>query len=285
MKSRQKHTKYAFRDTDLALERKRVRAKDGGILYKEGVRDGVRLSALTVKEGAKEDGHPAGKTLSLSFSSPYLWDEGERRAVRDAFALGLKYFFPTLPSRLLVTGLGNRRLTADSLGPVTAEGVEVSAVLPEELLAKFEIPITTRVAVYVPDVFSKTGMESARLIEGAARLFQADAVLAFDALAARERERLFRVVEITDTGTVPGGGVKQGALSLSRESLGIPVIAVGVPTVVRVDEEHFLVIRDMEECVREIASLLSETVNLVFEGGDAPSDSAVADLFEEEARI
>ena len=280
MEKQKSGVRSSFRETDLALEREDIRTREAGVFYKETQKDGIHFSALKVEE--REHGDlPAGKTLSLSFSSPYLWSEDERRAVGDAFALALRHFFPTLPRRLLVTGLGNRRLTADSLGPLTAEGTDVTALLPAALLERLELPKMTRVAVYVPDVFSRTGIESVRLIEAAARLANADAVLAFDALAAKSRERLFRVIEITDTGTVPGGGVKRDTLTLSEKTLGIPVVAVGVPTVVRADEEHFLVVRDMEECVREVASLLSETVNLFFGGGDTPSDITVKDLFEE----
>ena len=281
MRKQKKSTRAPLRETDLALERARVSPKEKGVFYKETERDGVRFSALLVEQNAASNARRAGKTLSLSFPQPFLWDEGERHAVGHAFTLALNEFFPKAPARLLVTGLGNRRLTADSLGPLAVEGVEVSAVLSEALIAQFEIPTDTRVAVYVPDVFSKTGIESVRLIEAAARLFNADALLAFDALAAKDQERLFRVIEITDTGTVPGGGVKSGTLSLSEQALGIPVIAVGVPTVVRADEEHFIVSRDMEECVQTLAALLAEGVNLFFGGTERSHDTTVEELFKE----
>lgn len=281
MRKQKKNTRGFLRETDLALERARVSPKEKGVFYKETEMGGVHFSALLVEQSAASNTRRAGKTLSLSFSQPFLWDEGERHAVGHAFTLALSEFFPKTPARLLVTGLGNRRLTADSLGPLTVESVEVSAVLSEALIAQFEIPSNTRVAVYVPDVFSKTGIESVRLIEAAARLCNADALLAFDALAAKDQERLFRVIEITDTGTVPGGGVKSGTLSLSKQALGIPVIAVGVPTVVRADEEHFIVSRDMEECVQTLAALLAEGVNVFFGEGARSHDTTVEELFKE----
>ncbi len=281
MKKKKNYIPCAFRETDLALERTPPPSKKRGVFYREAMRGDIRFSALSVSDDAKREGYAAGRTLSLSIPAPFLWSAEEKGAVCDAFRLALQLFFPTPPVRLLVAGLGNRRLTADALGPLTVEAIEASAALPETLYAQFGLAPTTRIAVCVPDVFSKTGIESVRTVEAAVRLFEADAVLAFDALAARDKERLFRVIEITDTGTVPGGGVKRGSLSLSKGSLGIPVIAVGIPTVVRTDGEHFLVSRDMEEYVHSLSSLLAEATNTVF--GDAPrlEDSEISAIFRE----
>lgn len=281
VKKRKNDAPPAFRETDLALERNQHPSRKNGIFYKEAVHGNIRFTALSVSEEAKTAEDRAGRTLSISVPSPFLWSEEERDAVRDALRLALEFFFPTPPERLLVTGLGNRRLTADSLGPLTAERIEVSAALPEALFEQFGLAPSTRVAVCVPDVFSKTGIESVRSIEAAVRLFKADAVLAFDALAAKEKERLLRVIEITDTGTLPGGGVKRGGLFLSKESLGVPVIAVGVPTVVRTDGEHFLVSRDMEEHLDELCAVLADATNLTFGDTNRLEDTTVAALFEE----
>lgn len=282
MKKRAHRRQEPFRETDLALERRRASGERRGITYKEAAYGEIRFTALTVGKEAVASEMPCGRTLSVSFPTPFFFSEAEKEETRNALRLALQAFFPTPPSRLLVAGLGNRRLTADSLGPLTAERVEVSAALPKALAECFGIENETRVAVCVPDVFARTGIESVRSVEAAARLFEADALLAFDALAARDKERLFRVVEFTDTGTVPGGGVKRGTLTLSQKTLGIPVVAVGVPTVVRADGAHFLVPSDMEECVEALASLLAEAVNLHF-GGALPVEGAcLEELFEEE---
>ena len=270
-----------FRETDLALERKRLSSSEKGVFYKETVCGDIRFTALSVRDEAAREGERPGRTLSLSLPPPFLWTESERDTVRDALRLALQFFFPAPPRRLLVTGLGNRRLTADCLGPLTAEKIEVRAALPEALLTQFGLASSTRIAVCVHDVFSKTGIESVRSIEAAARLFDAEAILAFDALAARETKRLLRVIEITDTGTVPGGGVKRGTLSLSKKELGIPVIAVGIPTVVRADEEHFLVLRDMEEHMEALSAVLADATNLTFGNAERLEDTTVTTLFGE----
>ena len=270
--------KGVLRETDLALERRRA-PHERGVLYREAVWEDIRFTALTVTEEARESGLPVGKTLSVSLSPSLLWEAGEKKQVLDALRLALQIFFPTLPERLLVAGLGNRRLTADSLGPVTADLVEVTAALPEAVSALFGLSPTTRVAVVLPDVFPKTGIESVRTVASAAKLHRADAVLTLDALAAKEKERLFRVIEITDTGTVPGGGVKQGSLSLTQKELGIPVVAIGIPTVVRMGEEHFLVSRHMEEELHTLAPLLAEAINLHFGGVSPLENQKITSLF------
>ena len=271
--------KHKFRDTDLALERKRA-PNEKGVLYKETTMGDIRFSALTVTENAKGDALPVGKTLSVSLPAFFFSNGEERKQFLDAIRLALQVFFPILPARLLVAGLGNRRLTADALGPMTAERIDASAALPRALGEQFKIPSFTRIAVSIPDVFPRTGIESVYTVRAAARLHKADAVLTVDALAAREKERLLRVIEITDTGSVPGGGVKRGTLALSKKTLGVPVVAIGVPTVVRMGEEYFLVSRGMEDELHVISGCLAEAINLHF-GGESPIEGdLISSLFE-----
>lgn len=282
MKRKKKERTLTFCETDLATERSCAKEKKEGVFYKESEWGGIRFSALRVSEEAATAEMKAGRSLSLSYSAPFLWGSEERKEAIRALIIALRIFFPKLPSRLLVAGLGNRRLTADSLGPLTAERISVSAALPASLFAKMGESPATRVAVCIPDVFPKTGIESVRTVAAAARLHRADAILTVDALAAREKERLLRVTEITDTGTVPGGGVKTGTLSLSQKTVGIPVISIGVPTVVRADAEYFLVSRDLEEEIAITASWLAEGIDLYFGGGipheDAPLDGFFSEL-------
>ena len=261
--------------SDLALERRRRDPKEEGVFYKETVLWGIRFTALTV---TGECDLPKGKTLSISLPDGLAWSESERKHLLNALRQALRVFFPTPCARLLVAGLGNRRLTADALGPKVAELVEVSALLPEAVLPRG----FTRVAVCIPDVLSQTGIESVSTVAAAAKIHRADALLTVDALAARDRERLFRVIEITDTGTVPGGGVKRGKLSLSREKLGIPVVSIGVPTVVRVGEEHFLVVRGMEEELDTLSPLIAAAIDLHFSGSPLREEKAISSLFDAE---
>ena len=265
-------------ESDLALDRHRAAPDQKGVFYREARFGGVLFSALTVKREGAQLGKPCGRYLSLGFAPPALWSEEEKEEITLALRLALLAFFDA-PKRVLVAGLGNRRLTADSLGPRVAERVSATASLPSRLLAGFGAAPEVAVAVSVPDVFARTGIESVRTVEAACALSGAQALLALDALATSARERLLRTVEITDTGTVPGGGVKRGKEALTRERLGIPTVALGVPTVVRMDEEHFLVPRDLEEGVDALAEVLSRAIDLAF--GEAPPsvDFRVESLF------
>lgn len=277
-----RHSIPPHQTSDLALDRHRAAPRGRGVTYREASLGGVHFSALTVGKGAKDFGKPEGRYLSLGFSVPALWSEEDAEELTLAMRLALRFFFKTAPRRLLVAGLGNRRLTADSLGPLVTEHVSATAALPEAIFTQFGASIDTRVAVCAPDVFSRTGIESVHAVEATSALFRADAVLAFDALATVDKGRLLRVIELTDTGTVPGGGVKQGKAALTEGALGIPVVAVGVPTVVRTDGEHFLVPRDLEEGVSALARLLSRAVDLAFGEGVPDTGFSIDELFVSE---
>lgn len=268
----------SFRETDLALERKRA-SKETGVFYKETTWEDIRFTALKVTDINNKSGLPVGNTLSVILPHAFFGGGEERRHILEAIRLSLQAFFPRLPTRLLVAGLGNRRLTADSLGPLTVDRIEVSAALPEALSAVFGLSVSTRIAVSIPDVFPKSGIESVHTVAAAAKLHRADAIITVDALAAKKKERLLRVIEITNTGTVPGGGVKQGILSLSERELGIPVVSIGIPTVVRMGEEHFLVARNMEEEIAFLSALLADAINAHFGGEEPIENERIASLF------
>lgn len=269
------------RESDLAAECLASPPLPEDAAYKEARYGSTLLSALTVKRG-EGIGKPCGRYLSLSFPSPLVWVAEEERELLFLISQSLRFFFSPPPVRLLVAGLGNRRLTADSLGAATAELVDASGALPSSLGEKFGVSPPTRIGVCVPDVFAKTGIESVRTIAAAAKLFRADAVLVFDALAAKEKERLLSVIEFTDTGTVPGGGVKSGSAALTSATVGVPVVAVGIPTVVRTDGAHFLVPRDLEAGVRTLSLLLAEATNRTFAGMGDAADPLIEHLFSEE---
>ena len=268
-------------DSDLALERHRAAKGARGIRYAEARHGEILFSAITVDEnGAAELQKPCGRYLSLHFSPILTWCDTTEQELTSALAAALAYFL--LPAkRVLVAGLGNRRLTPDAFGPLAADGVTVSAALPEALRALGVAP-PVRVSVTSPDVFAHTGIESAALVASAARLAEADAVLAIDALAARERERLLSVFEIADSGTVPGAGMKRGREALTADTLGIPVIALGLPTVVRADASHFLVPQTLEEGVATLSSLVSRAIDLALGFSPPTLPFSLSSLFLEE---
>lgn len=269
-------------ESDLAKERADpAQMRSEGVL-REKILGALRLCALTVtQEASHRLGRPAGRYLSIEFSPYLLFAEETSRELCRTLAAVLVFFLSPLPSRVLVAGLGNRRLTADAFGALTAEEITATAALPEQAEALGLAP-SVRTAVHVPDVRARTGIDSVQSVCAATRLAGADALIAIDALATAERENLLSVLEITDTGTVPGGGVKQGKEALSRDTLGIPVIAIGLPTVIRADAEHFIVPRDLEAGVSALAHITARAIELALSGEAPPLPFPPEELFLKE---
>ena len=198
-----------------------------GVLAREEELEGFPLTRVEVLDGEGEAalGKPRGVYLTLDVSA--LWRrEGDvfRRTVRAVAAL----LEPLLPEEgpVLAAGLGNPAMTPDALGPRTLDHLLVTRHLGEVL------PQLRPVAGLGAGVLGTTGMEVAEWVRGAAEQVGPAAVIVVDALAARDLERLCATVQIADTGLVPGSGVGNHRMALNRETLGVPVISVGVPTVV-----------------------------------------------------
>lgn len=215
-------------DTDLAEERRSATFKDGGVLFSERWNGAVRVSELTVttEKGASAIGRDVGRYLTASFPSPTLLPRAVRAVLEEELAHSLRTLLPVRLKKLLILGLGNRFLTADSIGVRTAEKTESAIADAEEC----DMP---RVTVFVPGTYGQTGMETQEIARAAVSVSQADAVLLLDALAARDKSRLLSAVELCNTGIAPGTGVGNRREPLTEQTLGVPTVAVGIPTVMR----------------------------------------------------
>lgn len=198
-----------------------------GVAAREEQVEGMTVTRVEIldQEGARALGKPEGTYLTLDVSP--LWRREEDafpRAVRAVAAL----LGPLLPEEgpVLAAGLGNQAMTPDALGPRSLDHLLVTRHLGEAL------PQLRPVAGLGAGVLGTTGMEVAEWVRGAAEQVGPAAVIVVDALAARDLERLCATVQIADTGLVPGSGVGNHRMALNRETLGVPVISVGVPTVV-----------------------------------------------------
>ncbi len=198
-----------------------------GVAAREEQAEGMTVTRVEIldQEGARALGKPEGTYLTLDVSP--LWRREEDafpRAVRAVAAL----LGPLLPEEgpVLAAGLGNQAMTPDALGPRSLDHLLVTRHLGEAL------PQLRPVAGLGAGVLGTTGMEVAEWVRGAAEQVGPAAVIVVDALAARDLERLCATVQIADTGLVPGSGVGNHRMALNRETLGVPVISVGVPTVV-----------------------------------------------------
>lgn len=238
--------KYNIR-TDLALEEKERFESDqvevqGVVLEEEYDKEReIRVTTVRIEteNGAKTMGKPVGTYLTIeapNLSSP---DEGIHREVSEELA---KYLIEVMKKiipesehdkEVLVIGLGNRQATPDALGPYVADNLNVTRHIVKEYgkYAALE-EMNCVVSAIVPGVMAQTGMETAEIIKGVVRETKPDLLIVIDALAARNSRRLNRTIQIADTGINPGSGVGNYRNTITKETIGVPVIAIGVPTVV-----------------------------------------------------
>ncbi len=212
--------------TDLAVEL----AEAANLAGREYQKSGVTLTAVTLDAtAAARLGKPAGDYITATLP-PHDDDATLEKAAR---VLG-EELRRLLPSRgtVLAVGLGNRAITPDALGPRTAEQLLATRHIPRELAHRVGLTDLRPCAVVTPGVLGNTGIEAEELVAGVCRAVEPSAVIAVDALAARSLARLGCTVQLCDTGIAPGSGVGNNRRALCRETLGVPVIGIGVPTVV-----------------------------------------------------
>ena len=228
--------------TDLALEVREnmeENAKDcRGVSVEEEYREESELRITTVvietMNGSKAMGKPIGTYITLEAPAMVLPDEDYHEEISRELAGQLKKIIPGIEKELsvLVVGLGNRDVTADALGPNVADNITITRHMMKEYgKAAFNKNKVHMVSALTPGVMAKTGMESQEIIKGVVERTKPDVVVVIDALAARSTRRLNRTIQVTNTGIHPGSGVGKHKNAITREALGVPVIAIGVPTV------------------------------------------------------
>jgi spore protease len=237
---------YSVR-TDLAVEaremvveenQKKEQAVDQieGVIVKERDVQGIKVSYVEITDqGAKILGKKKGKYLTLETQGIRQHDTELQEVVEEVFAKEFANFISQLgikdDASCLVVGLGNWNVTPDALGPMTIENLLITKHLfdlqPENVADGFR-----SVSAIAPGVMGITGIETSDIIHGVIEKTKPDFVVAIDALAARSIQRVNSTIQISDTGIHPGSGVGNKRKELSQETLGIPVIAIGIPTVV-----------------------------------------------------
>lgn len=290
--------------TDLALE-DRERIGDGGgeihgvILEEEEKEEtGIHITRVKIetKNGAKIMGKPIGTYITLEAPAMAEQDEGYHREVSEELARQLKSVMPGEGEEqsVLIVGLGNRDVTADALGPHVADNLFVNRhVVMEFGKAAYNKERMHLISCIVPGVMAKTGMESAEIIHGVVKETKPDFLIAVDALAARSTRRLNRTIQVTTSGIYPGSGVGNHRNALTQETLGVPVLAIGVPTVVdaativgdaleRLEKENgvqmivtrdhpqalselnnmYVTSKDIDEMVKRLSFTISEGINI-----------------------
>ena len=229
--------------TDLALEARENMEENAEALrgvyveeeYHEESEIRVTRVVIETKNGSKAMGKPIGIYVTLEAPAMALPDENYHREISDELAKQLRQIIPGIDQELsvIVVGLGNRDVTADALGPNVVDNLFVNRHIVREYgKVAYNRSRMHQVSSLIPGVMAKTGMESAEIIRGVIGETKPDMVIVIDALAARSTRRLNRTIQISNAGIHPGSGVGNHRNALTEETLGVPVIAIGVPTVV-----------------------------------------------------
>ena len=226
-----------MRRSDLAVEAREIWAAEeggepAGVTLEKRQRDGfpAEVVRVTTRAGARAIGKSMGTYVTVDLSdllrrAPDALERGAR-----AIAGELALLLPPGGGTVLVVGLGNRAITPDAVGPLCLRHVLVTRHLVEELPQHFGM--LRPVSALAAGVLGDTGVESGELAAAVVERLRPACVIAVDALASRSLERLCRTVQLSDAGIAPGSGVGNHRRALDRETLGVPVIALGVPTVV-----------------------------------------------------
>jgi len=214
--------------TDLALEA--ADTGDGrlpdGVFCREATIGSLKKTTVEIKtdEAAKRLLRPVGTYHTL---------EGDLSFYDELCEETMKLLSSMLPDgEVLVVGLGNRSMTPDALGPLTADRIMSTAHLPKEGAAKSLYEMFRPVCAICPGTSGQTGMDAADIVSAVVKERKPAAVVAVDALAARSVSRLGTTIQLSDSGISPGAGVANSRRELSRATLGVPVFSLGIPTVI-----------------------------------------------------
>lgn len=220
--------------TDLALERREL-LKDSvpqGVTSESYEKNSIKFTKIKITDesGAKSIGKPVGSYVTAEIQylvKGAVLDETTIEAIGNE----LRQLLPK-KGEVLVVGLGNTDITPDAIGPATVEMVLATRHITDELSKSIGLGNLRPVAGFIPGVLGKTGLETAESIKGIVKTINPSAVIVVDALAARRLGRLGNTIQMSDTGIIPGSGVGNARAAVNKESLGVPVISVGIPTVV-----------------------------------------------------
>ncbi len=226
--------------TDLACE-----SVPSGI--KKGVFDGVGIDLDTCdgveviktevlnEKGEAKTGRKKGKYITLCCGKVWMYGEEEISKIRHVIVQNIKNVLDASAkgaSKILVAGLGNRFITADALGPLTIDKMTATRHMKDVNRPVFDAIGSCELSLIAPGVVGQTGVEASDIISGMAKCTGAECIIVIDALASRSTDRLCSTVQISDTGIHPGAGIGNSRKEISQKTMNVPVISIGVPTVV-----------------------------------------------------
>lgn len=289
-----------MRRTDLALEAREIiegKEEISGVILEEENKYGnlVKVTKMKIESnhGSQIMGKPKGVYITIESK------EEKKEPLLKAIVEQIKKIVEDKGiKKILVVGLGNREITPDALGPWVIDQLFVTRHLIKEFGQEFQKKYNIHdISAIAPGVMAQTGIESGEIIGGIIKKLDIDGIIAIDALAARKVQRLYKTIQITDTGISPGSGVGNNRKVLNKENLGVEVIAIGIPTVVdaetivedRVessllkagfsqkevdifinqmvhgeDRNMFVTGKEVDEKVKNLSEILAEAINISF---------------------
>lgn len=264
--------------TDLALEcfESAEKTKLDGVIVREN--NAVTTVEVTNENGALALGKPKGKYVTLNVQS-FVTDTNVFDERLNEFSSVLKTVLPKNAASVLVVGVGNENITADSLGPKTNDYVLATRHILPDLQKSLAADDLFNVATLTTGVLGETGIETAEIVKGIVRQISPDCVIAVDALAASSAERLGTTIQFSDSGISPGSGVGNHRDEISSTTVGVPVIAIGIPTVVSTgvisgdgSDTAFLTPREIDRITEQGAKLIGMGINVCLQKSLSVSD-------------
>ena len=265
--------------TDLAIEEKESFPEDrveiSGVKLREETDETGTIKLTTVEimneHGAKAMRKPMGRYITLEFEKDALGDAKKERQIIKYTKRIIQVIVSSLEKRekcsfhtFLFSGLGNRFATPDALGPYVLEKITMNRHIEKEFGYSREHDGKLFCGI-APGVMSQTGMESSEIIKGVAAQIKPDLLFVIDSLASTSVNRLCSTIQVTDTGISPGAGIGNNRKQINKESIGIPVVAIGVPTVVEAGTIVYEVLKETFQkegySEEEIESLSSHFAN------------------------
>lgn len=272
--------------TDLALElkeEKNIGSTESGIVVKTRIDTANHIKETKIiiknKKGEMSLGKPKGSYITIEAKDLSSNDGSFHKEMSEALFLNLKEMLGKR-KRILIAGLGNANVTADSLGPKVVNNLCITRHLKKEGIGKYQFELSA----IAPGVMAQTGIETSEILESLAAKIKPDVLIAIDALAARSSSRLNKTIQISDTGIAPGSGVGNHRNEITEHTIGVPVFAIGVPTVIsvpaiihdligeeslnnkyeNVDEEFIsmhVTPKNIDESMKRISYTISEGIN------------------------
>lgn len=264
--------------TDLALEcfESAEKTKLDGVIVREN--NDVTTVEVTNENGALALGKPKGKYVTLNVQS-FVTDTNVFDERLNEFSSVLKTVLPKNAASVLVVGVGNENITADSLGPKTNDYVLATRHILPDLQKSLAADDLFNVATLTTGVLGETGIETAEIVKGIVRQISPDCVIAVDALAASSAERLGTTIQFSDSGISPGSGVGNHRDEISSTTVGVPVIAIGIPTVVSTGvisgdggDTAFVTPREIDRITEQGAKLIGMGINVCLQKSLSVSD-------------